>query len=388
MVHLEAVADARPRTQAPPSTILVVDDNPLNLQLVVRTLAGSGHRILAARNGAAALEIARRAAPDLVLLDVLMPDMSGFDVYVHLNARQDGPQVPVIFLSALDDVADKIAGLGLGAVDYVTKPIQPDEVRARVDNHLTRLFLERELRRNRDLLDRELADAAELQRLMLPQAMPPGFAAHYRTSRHAGGDYYDVLRLDDNRLSFIVADVSGHGASAAIVMAMIRTLFHTLGDAAGDPEAALRHIDAQFDFLRDSSVFATAAYGVVDTAHHTMRFASAGHPLPLVSRPGEDTTALRCEGALPLLFAHPAPIPVAEHALSAGDRILVYTDGITDRQAASGDMYEVDRLAAAFTRSAPRDAPGVVEHIVRDIEAFAAGAEAADDQTLLVIAID
>jgi serine phosphatase RsbU (regulator of sigma subunit) len=388
MVHLDAVADARPRTQAPPSTILVVDDNPVNLQLVVRTLAGSGHRILAARNGGAALEIARRASPDLVLLDVLMPDMSGFDVYLHLNARQDAPQVPVIFLSALDDVADKIAGLGLGAVDYVTKPIQPEEVRARVDNHLTRLFLERELRRNRDRLDRELADAAELQRLMLPQAMPAGFAAHYRTSRHAGGDYYDVLRLDENRLSFIVADVSGHGASAAIVMAMIRTLFHTLGDAASDPEAALRHIDAQFDFLRNSTVFATATYGVVDTAHRTIRFASAGHPLPLLSRPGEGTTPLRCEGALPLLFPYPSPIPVAEHALSAGDRILVYTDGITDRQSPSGEMYEGDRLAAAFTRSARRDAPGVVEHIVGDIEAFAAGAEAADDQTLLVIAID
>src|SRR5688572_5470313 len=138
MVPAEAVADARPRTQAPPSTILVVDDNPVNLQLVVRTLDGSGHRILAARDGAAASEIVGRAAPDLVLLDVLMPDMSGFEVYQRLNAREDGPHVPVIFLSALDDAADKIAGLGLGAVDYVTKPINPEEVRARVDNHLTR----------------------------------------------------------------------------------------------------------------------------------------------------------------------------------------------------------------------------------------------------------
>ena len=140
MVQFEGVVDARPGTQAPPSTILVVDDNPVNLQLVVRTLDGSGHRILAARNGAAAIEIARRAAPDLVLLDVMMPDMNGFDVYQRLNSRVDGPQVPVIFLSALDDAADKIAGLGLGAVDYVTKPIQPEEVRVRVDNHLTRLY--------------------------------------------------------------------------------------------------------------------------------------------------------------------------------------------------------------------------------------------------------
>jgi sigma-B regulation protein RsbU (phosphoserine phosphatase) len=388
-MHVEAVADARARTQAPPSTILVVDDNPVNLQLVVRTLDGSGHRILAARNGTAALEIARRAAPDLVLLDILMPDMSGFDVYQRLNARPDAPPVPVIFLSALDDAADKIAGLGLGAVDYVTKPIQPEEVRARVDNHLTRLFLERELRRNRDRLDRELADAAELQRLMLPQAMPPGFAAHYRTSRHAGGDYYDVKPLDDGRFSFIVADVSGHGASAAIVMAMIRTLFHALDrDVAADPAAALRSIDGQFGFLRDSAVFATAAYGVVDTARRTMCFASAGHPLPLLSRSGEETAALACEGALPLLFADPAPIPIAEHRLAAGDRILFYTDGITDRQSPSAEMYDPDRLAAALTHSARRDARTVIEQVVADIEGFARGAEPADDQTLLAIAID
>src|SRR5262245_44613803 len=122
-----AARETGERTQAPPSTILVVDDNPVNLQLMVRTLDGCGHRILAARNGGAALEIARRATPDLVLLDILMPDMSGFEVYQRLNERADAPHVPVIFLSALDDSADKIAGLGLGAVDYVTKPIQPEE---------------------------------------------------------------------------------------------------------------------------------------------------------------------------------------------------------------------------------------------------------------------
>ena len=143
----------------------------------------------------------------------------------------------------------------------------------------------------------------------------------------------------------------------------------------------------QFGFLRDSAVFATAVYGVIDTARRTIRFASAGHPLPLVSRSGE-TTTLGCEGALPLLFAHPAPIPTAEHQLSAGDRILVYTDGITDRQEPSGDMYEVERLAAAFTRSARRNAHEVVEQVVGEVEAFARGAEAADDQTLLVIAIE
>ena len=388
MPHFDTVIDPRGRVHAPPSTILVVDDNAMNLQLLVRTLEGRGHRILAARNGTAALEIARRAAPDLILLDVLMPDMNGFDVYERLNAQTDGPQMPVIFLSALDAAADKIAGLGLGAVDYVTKPIQPDEVLARVENHLTRLSLERELRRNRDRLDRELADAANLQRLMLPQSMPDGFAAHYRTSRHAGGDYYDFAPLDEHRVSFIVADVSGHGASAAIVMAMIRALFHTLGGAAADPAAALRQVNSHFGFLRDSAVFATAIYGVVDTARRTIQLASAAHPLPILSRAGEDTAELRCETTLPLLFADSGRIAVAEHELARGDRILVYTDGITDRQAPSGEMYEIDRLVPALTRAGRRSATGVIEHVVHEVEAFADGTEATDDQTLLAIAID
>ncbi len=330
--------------------------------------------------------------PTSVLLDVLMPDMSGFEVYRRLNARLDRPHVPVIFLSALDGAADKIAGLGLGAVDYVTKPIQPGEVLARVENHLTRIYLERELRRSRDRLDRELANAAELQRLMLPRTLPSAggarFAAHYRTSRHAGGDYYDVAQLDRDRLGFIVADVSGHGAAAAIVMAMIRAVFHTIRHSTDDPAAVLRQINSHFGFLRDTAIFATAVYGVLDAGKGSIRFASAGHPLPLVCRRGGETTTLGCEAALPLLFADPGDIAVAEHPLSAGDRILLYTDGITDRQAPSGDMYEIDRLVAAFTRSASRLPDAIVEHIVADLETFAAGDEPGDDQTLLAIAID
>src|SRR5215203_6944812 len=155
----EAVAAA----SAPPSTILVVDDNPLNLQLVIRTLDGSGHRILAARSGAAAVDVARKTRPDLILLDVMMPDMSGFEVCRALKADAQTRDAAVIFLSALADVEGKVSGLLLGAVDYITKPIQPEEVQVRVANHLTRRRLERELRHSRDRLDQELAKAAHLQ---------------------------------------------------------------------------------------------------------------------------------------------------------------------------------------------------------------------------------
>ena len=141
-------------TAVPPSTILVVDDSATNLQVVVRTLYGSGHRILVARDGATALEIAQRASPDLVLLDIMMPVMDGFEVCRALKAKPETRDAAVIFMSARGELSDKVSGLELGAVDYITKPIQAEEVMARVAAHLSRQHLERALRISRDKLDR------------------------------------------------------------------------------------------------------------------------------------------------------------------------------------------------------------------------------------------
>jgi phosphoserine phosphatase RsbU/P len=381
---------------APPSTILVVDDSPTNLQVLVRTLQGSGHRILAAKDGRSAIDIARRARPDLMLLDVMMPEMDGFDVCRAIKAHPDTQETAVIFLSALGDVSDKVSGLQLGAVDYITKPIQADEVLARVANHLTRQFLQRELRRSRDRLERELASAASMQRLILPAAMPVhpavSFAAFYQTSRHAGGDYYDVVDLGDERFGIIVADVSGHGAPAAIVMAMIRAVFHTSPDVRDDPAAVLHQINRHFSYLWDSSMFATGIYGVLDARTRTLRMACAGHHPPLLVRPGGPVSILTVDAVMSLLWNELGDIPIVEHQLGTGDRILFYTDGIPDREAADGTMFEHDRLIAAVAGIAALAEPLrpalLVDRLVAEVESFAEGHEPGDDQTLLAVGID
>ncbi len=376
---------------APPSTILVVDDSATNLQVLVRTLNPGGHRILAARDGASALEIARKAKPDLILLDVMMPGMDGFDVCRAIKSEPGTRDAAVIFLSARGEVADKVSGLELGAIDYITKPIQAEEVLARVGVHLSRLHLERALRQSRDRLDRELASAGRMQQLILPPAMPVhasvGFGTFYQTSRYAGGDYYDVLPLGEGRFGILVTDVSGHGAPAAIVMAMIRAVVHTYPGTADDPPAVLHYLNRHFRFLWETPMYATALYGVLDASRRTLRLSSAGHPLPLLCR-GTEVTTLPGDTSLCVLWQELGEVPCVEHTLAAGDRLAFFTDGITDRQAADGAMFDLDRLAAALQRSGTRAPADVAAAIVAELDAFAGGHEPDDDQTLLIVGLD
>lgn len=369
-------------------TILLVDDNAANLQVLVRSLDGRGHRLLVARDGETALSIARRAHPDLVLLDVLMPGLGGFDVCRALKSSAATREAPVIFLSALGDVADKVAGLALGAVDYVTKPIKPEEVVARVDAHLARYRLARELHRNHRQLDRELSDAAEMQRVLLPSVLPRdgglAFAAHYRTSHHAGGDYYDVIPMGAGRAAIIVADVSGHGARAAIVMAMLRTLVHAGAIDRRNPSGVLRAVHEHFAFLRETGIFLTVVYAVLDVRARTIATASAGHPWPFICRDGA-VTPLDGDAVPPLLLVDAPVIPCWSHRLERGDRLLFYTDGVTDREGPDGTAYEPARLAAALQSGAADPPRQALWRIVEDVEAFAAGAEPEDDTTLLLV---
>jgi phosphoserine phosphatase RsbU/P len=372
-------------------TILVVDDTPTNLSVLVRILEGSGYRILVARNGQAALEIARRTRPDLMLLDVAMPEMNGFEVCRALKQDAETAGMIIIFLSALGEVADKVSGLELGAADYITKPFQSDEVLARVRGQLLRNQLERDLRLSRDRLAEEMRSAGEMQRLLLPRTLPGNgsvtFAAHYRTSLHAGGDYYDVLTLDAGRVGVFVADVSGHGARAAIIMAMMRTLLHSSNSPLDEPAQILDKMNRHFDYLRETPLFATAVYAVIDPTAERMQIACAGHPAPLLLREGQSISPLPCEGTMPLFMFDLKTVPQSDHELRPGDKLVFYTDGITERQTIAGEMFSLERLMETLARDAARTPEHLLGRVIEEVETFADGHEPQDDQTLLLASI-
>jgi sigma-B regulation protein RsbU (phosphoserine phosphatase) len=288
-------------------------------------------------------------------------------------------------------VADKISGLELGAADYITKPFQSEEVLARVRGQLLRNQLERDLRLSRDRLAEEMRSAGEMQRMLLPRTLPDHgsltFAVHYRTSLHAGGDYYDVLTLGAGRVGVFVADVSGHGARAAIIMAMMRTLLHSSSSPVDDPTQVLDKMNRHFDYLRETSLFATAVYAVIDPAAERMRIACAGHPPPLLLREGQPISPLPCDATMPLFMFDLKTVPHSDHELRSGDRLVFYTDGITERQTIEGDMFGLERLMETFARNASHGPEHLVGRVIEEVEMFADGHEPQDDQTLLLASI-
>jgi sigma-B regulation protein RsbU (phosphoserine phosphatase) len=370
--------------------LLLVDDNPTNLQVLYQTLETTGCKLLVAKNGETALSIAQKASPNLILLDIMMPGIDGFEVCRRLKDNSATANIPVIFLSALSDTKDKVQGLQLGAVDYVSKPFQPDEVIARVNTHLTIHRLKREVEKKKDALENELKVVSTVQRRLLPKNLPEisglKLAVHYETSLYAGGDYYDIVKLADNQWGFLMADSEGHSAPAAVMMAMTCALFRSYPEPPAEPGELLFFLNQHLCKVADPS-FITALYIVYDASHHTLKIARAGHPPPMIYRSAEKKAIeVNCNGVFPMGIDPYEQVPVTEAELQPGDRILMYTDGITERFSMDEKTYGEERLLRQLEGNGNPQPRELLAAIMKDVNDFA-GERAADDDQALLLAI-
>jgi sigma-B regulation protein RsbU (phosphoserine phosphatase) len=344
-------------TENETESLLLVDDNPTNLQVLYQTLEGTGCKLLVAKDGETALTIAQKASPDLILLDIMMPGIDGFEVCRRLKEDPATASIPVIFLSALTDTKDKVQGLQLGAVDYVSKPFQPDEVIARVNTHLTIHRLKREVENKKDELEHEL---------------------------EVVGDYYDIAKISDNQWGFLVADAEGHSAPAAVMMAMTCALFRSYPELPKEPGELLYFLNQHLCKVADPS-FVTALYVVYDASSHILRIARAGHPPPMIYRSSEKKAVeLPCDGVFPMGIDPYDQVPVTEAELQPNDRILMYTDGITERFNAAGKTYGEERLLRLLEQGQNSKPQELLSAIMKDVDDFAGDRPADDDQALLL----
>lgn len=252
------------------------------------------------------------------------------------------------------------------------------------------LVLRDQLRDAYDEVDRELTAVERMQRSFLPAELPAvdwiDWAADYSTSRRAGGDYYDVVPLSEGRWGVLMADVSGHGAAAAVLMAIMHAMVHTNPDPDVPPNVFLERLNRKLcaDYTRDSGRFVTAFYGIFDPADRTLTYANAGHNPPRLKRCADGTLfVLDAVSGMPLGIAPDESFDVARMPLQVGDQVVFYTDGITERFNERGDMFEAERLDAVLANCGVT-AEGLLRTLLDAVSAFAGGRPQADDQTVLV----
>ena len=252
------------------------------------------------------------------------------------------------------------------------------------------LVLAEELKAAYEVVERELRIVADLQRTLLPKRLPkiPGFdlAAHYQTSKWAGGDYYDVFALPDGRWGLLIADVSGHGTPAAVMMAVTHSIAHTFPGDPEQPGALLNFINHHLAtrYTSDFDAFVTAFYGIYDPSTRELTYASAGHNPPRVKRCGDGSLlALDGVGNLPLGISVDVVYDQTTVTLRPGDQVIFYTDGITEANAPSGKMFGTERLDEAL-ENCHLDASGLIRTVLDAVDQFTEGAPASDDRTLLI----
>jgi len=252
------------------------------------------------------------------------------------------------------------------------------------------LVLSRQLDEAYRVVDKELQVVADIQRSLLPSAMPDiqgmEVATYYQTSKRAGGDYYDFFPFADNRWGFFVADVSGHGTPAAVIMAVTHAIAHTCPDDSYPPGKLLQFVNQHLSkrYTNGTGTFVTAFYGVYDPATRTLEYSCAGHPPPMLIRCSEGKVdQLSDAQCLPLGIDADEVYVEASVQLQKGDIMVIYTDGITEARAPAGEMFGSDRLKQLLTSCAFR-ADALIRSTLQEVDAFTVGAPPNDDRTLVI----
>jgi phosphoserine phosphatase RsbU/P len=374
--------------------ILVVDDAKPNIKILADLLADQA-QVLFATNGPAALQKATQEDLDLILLDVMMPGMDGYEVCQSLKADPRTAQVPVVFVTGLTEEQDEEKGLRLGAIDYVTKPFSPAIVKARVRNHLLSRQHQKDLEVAHSQLraahEKEMRIAHDIQMAMLPKGEGGSdtfdgceISALLEPARSVGGDLYDYFASSPETLFFAVGDVSDKGVPAALFMVKTNTLLRGVAGDTDGPDVILEKVNRQLSRDNDACMFVTLLVGVVNVKTGEIALANGGHNAPVLRAADGSCEFLEFESGPALGFDENGAFPVWRSTLRPGDTLVLYTDGVTEAFDASERMFSDERLLEVVPTLAD-GAAGAARGLLRAVKDFADGHGQSDDITVVAL---
>ncbi len=384
--------------------ILVIDDTAVNRRLIRALLAKEKYVVIEAADGDEGIARAAEESPDVILLDVMMPNKDGYQVITELKQSEQTRDIPVIFLTAKTMPADKVKGLELGGADYVTTPFHNSEILARVRNQLQIRFLtrslveaNRELRRKQARIREDLEAAAGIQRSLLPRSAPEmkgvEVSWRFKPCEAIGGDILNVQQLSEDELSCYIIDVSGHGASSALVTVsvsqmlspqcglFVRNSFSGPHGKARSPAKIMEKLEDEFPIERFDKYF-TICYLILNVRSGKLRYSSAGHPPPVLLRKGGSVELLEKGGPLIGLGAG-LPFEEGEARMAPGDKLFLYTDGIVEYRGREGEFFGGKRFDDELRRFSAFPVEEILGSLMESMMDFGDRAEPDDDISLL-----
>lgn len=372
--------------------ILVVEDDDSLRDWIDFELGFDGYRVSQAADGASALAfIDSRPQLDLILLDVQLPGMNGFQICDYIQQLPEMAAVPVIFLTARASLDDKLSGFAAGAVDYLTKPFKMAELKARIQALLRSKERQRSVGRQEEHAqrDKEMAEAAMIQQALMSCALN-GITgvevfADCRPARTVGGDLYDIYVRPDGRLNVVEADVSGKGMAAAMVTAEVRTVLREVSRMLASPGAVMTLTNARlYEDLSNVNKLVTIFAGFYAPTTRTFVYANAGHSVA-VYRPVEGPARILDATGLPLGIFEAADFEELVVRLASDDLLVICSDGFPEASNHAGDLYGYDNLLQLIEAVHAQSPHEIASALSRAVAEFAAGCEQSDDQTIIVI---
>ncbi len=379
--------------------IMVVDDET-DLEFVIRQkfrkqIRNNEFEFVFAYNGLEALaKLIEHPDISIILSDINMPEMDGLTLLTKLNELKR-PNLKTVICSAYGDMENIRMAMNRGAFDFVTKPVDFTDLELTILKTIEQLDIIRQALDDHDQLislQRDLDIAGEIQQAILPKQFPPfpdirefEIYGSMTAAKMVGGDFFDFFLIDNDRIGFVVGDVSGKGVPAAIFMAVSRTLIRATGLKGIPSNECLNYANKLLCGESLDSMFVTVFYGILNYKTGVLDYTNAGHNTPyllknngeLITFPYTNNTIL---GAFDFYDFNPESI-----TLDKGDTLLLYTDGVTEAFNLEEELYSDNRLMETFVKYANQGVKPVVDLIVEDVHKFSSGVPQSDDITALAI---